>query len=175
MVAGLSLAEFVLQLWCECTNNNWRMDWSRQRLRQWEKGVMMDTSGIVMARSTVSNDLKQHLVSTDAKSLHDGLRKDARSREPKISLTIAELKQGLNLLNMSVRWLPHNLMMVDPFTKPLSKANVTPILNVLQKGSFHWQGFQLNSELEHLLERKQVRDAGYYNSRLKTRGINEVD
>eukprot|EP00971_Amphidinium_carterae_P259053 5141091-Amphidinium_carterae.1 len=170
MVAGLSLAEFVLQLWCECTNNNWCMDWSRQRLRQWEKGVMTDSTGIIMARSSVSNDLKQHLVITDAKSLYDGLRKDARSKEPKISLTIAELKQGLNLLNMSVRWLPHNLMMVDPFTKPLSKANVSPMLHVLQKGSF-----QLNSEMEHLLERRQVRDAGRYNSRLKTRGIDEDD
>eukprot|EP00971_Amphidinium_carterae_P097609 1931559-Amphidinium_carterae.1 len=110
MVAGLSLAEFVLQLWCECTNEHWNMGWSRQRLRQWECGTMMDCTGVLMARENTNRDLKGHLVITDAKSLYDGLRKDARSGEPKISLTIAELKQGLNMLNMAVRWLPHNLM-----------------------------------------------------------------
>eukprot|EP00971_Amphidinium_carterae_P007074 139957-Amphidinium_carterae.6 len=124
MVAGLSLAEFVLQLWCECTNECWHMGWSRQRIRQWECGAMIDCTGVLMARENANKDLKGHLVITDAKSLYDGLRKDVRNREPKISLTIAELNQGLNMMNMAVRWLPRNLMIVDPLTTPLSKANV---------------------------------------------------
>eukprot|EP00971_Amphidinium_carterae_P331541 6465172-Amphidinium_carterae.1 len=146
------------------------MGWSRKRLRQWESGNMMDCTGVLMARDVTNKDLKSHLVITDAKSLYDGLRKDARSREPKISLTIAELKQGLNLMNMAVRWLPHNLMLVDPFTKPLSKANASPLLHVFQKGSF-----QINSEMEHLLERKKTREAGHHNSRLKSKWTADED
>eukprot|EP00971_Amphidinium_carterae_P210028 4166422-Amphidinium_carterae.1 len=68
---------------------------------------------------------------------------------------------------MAVRWLPHNLMLVDPFTNPLSKANVSSLLHVFQKGSF-----QIKNELEHLLERKK---AGQYNSRLKSKWTADDD
>eukprot|EP00971_Amphidinium_carterae_P184570 3664434-Amphidinium_carterae.1 len=102
---------------------------------------MLSSQGTVIARDSTSDALKENVVVTDAKSLFDGLKRDARGKEPRVGLAVAELKQGMSLMGMKVRWIPHGVMLADAFTKPYTKANLAPLMHVLRNG---W--FQLTDE-----------------------------
>eukprot|EP00971_Amphidinium_carterae_P350333 6491492-Amphidinium_carterae.1 len=133
-MAGVAMAELILQLWCELTNALWSPSWQRQRLGCWEQGIMMSTSGTMIARDTTATSVKEGVSVTDAKSLFDGLKRDARGKEPRVGLAVAELKQGLSLMGLAVRWIPHGVMLADAFTKPCAKANLAPLMHVLRHG-----------------------------------------
>eukprot|EP00971_Amphidinium_carterae_P007068 139930-Amphidinium_carterae.1 len=161
-MAGVAMGELILQLWCEFTNALWSPSWQRQRLGCWEQGVMMSPQGSIIARNTSSDTLKERVVVTDAKSLFDGLKRDARGKEPRVGLAVAELKQGMSLMGLTVRWIPHGVMLADAFTKPDTKGNLAPLMHVLRHG---W--FQLTNEVLHLADRKKDREEGKTTGRSK--------
>eukprot|EP00971_Amphidinium_carterae_P235556 4674434-Amphidinium_carterae.5 len=133
------------------------------RDKDWHVGrlALPEISGTLLARSNSHDHLQQSICVTDAKSLYDSLRRDVRGREPRLAVTVVELRQGLGLLNdMSVRWIPHNLMLVDGFTKPFSKSNLSPLLTFLKTGYF-----TISDEHSQLAARKHEREELGYNKR----------
>ena len=56
---------------------------------------------------------------SDAKSLYDSLKREAKGKEPKVARAVAEAKQGMAAVGIEPRWTPHNRMIVDGMTKGL--------------------------------------------------------
>eukprot|EP00971_Amphidinium_carterae_P181130 3593173-Amphidinium_carterae.2 len=158
--AAIAMAEMAVDFLTELAHAQWSLQWPRQRLACWEAGYARDLSGTLLARSSSHDHLQQSICVTDAKSLYDSLRRDVRGREPRLAVTVAELRQGLGLLNMSVRWIPHNLMLVDGFTKPFGKANLGPLLKFLKTGHF-----TISDGNSQLLARQCEREQLGYNKR----------
>eukprot|EP00971_Amphidinium_carterae_P084416 1670936-Amphidinium_carterae.1 len=158
--AAIAMAEMAVDFFTELAHAEWSLQWPRQRLACWEAGFARDLSGTLVARSNSHDHLQQSICVTDAKSLYDSLRRDVRGKEPRLAVTVAELRQGLGLLNMSVRWIPHNLMLVDGFTKPFSKANLSPLVTFLKTGYF-----TISDEQSQLVARKHEREELGYNKR----------
>eukprot|EP00971_Amphidinium_carterae_P328638 6460622-Amphidinium_carterae.1 len=158
--AAIALAEMAVDFFTELAHAQWSLQWPRQRLACWEAGFARDLSGTLLARSNSHDHLQQSICVTDAKSLFDSLRRDVRGREPRLAVTVAELRQGLGLLNMSVRWIPHNIMLVDGFTKPFTKSNLSPLLRFLKSGHF-----TISDEDSQLAARQQEREQLGYNKR----------
>eukprot|EP00971_Amphidinium_carterae_P344931 6485618-Amphidinium_carterae.1 len=154
MVGGIASCELVFQLLSEMTNSDFSPCWSRERLMMWHQGVQRDSKGVVMLRAAGSEQLRQNLAITDAKSLYDALQGQARGKEPRIAIATAEAKQGMALLNLKPRWLPHNLMLSDPLTKVLGKCNAVPLLKCMRTGVF-----QLSPEQEHLDSRREEKSS----------------
>ena len=59
--------------------------------------------GTLVANASANAELKKHLVITDAKSLYDVMKQGAgvRSKEPRVTLMAAELRQGISALGSS--------------------------------------------------------------------------
>eukprot|EP00971_Amphidinium_carterae_P106671 2113144-Amphidinium_carterae.5 len=161
-MAAVAMSEFVWQIWSECTNSSWRPQENRRQLMRWESGQVLSSKGTLLARNDLDQKLRTSVAITDAKSLYDALRREARSKEPRVAMAVSELKQGLSLLGMQVRWVPHELNAVDAFTKSYTKANLTPLLHLMRTASYH-----VSDELQTLLSRKENRDAGVKTSREK--------
>eukprot|EP00971_Amphidinium_carterae_P242816 4821320-Amphidinium_carterae.1 len=161
--AAIAMAEMVVDFFTELAHAKWSLQWPRQRLACWEAGFARDLSGMLLAHSSSHDHLQQSICVTDAKSLYDSLRQHVRGREPRLAVTVAELRQGLGLLNMSVRWIPHNLMLVDGFTKPFTKANLSPLLKFLKTGYF-----KITDEDSQLAARQSEREQLGYNKRFHT-------
>eukprot|EP00971_Amphidinium_carterae_P282922 5616496-Amphidinium_carterae.1 len=112
-------------------------------------------------REAGSEQLRANLAITDAKRLYDALQGQARGKEPRIAIVTAEAKQGMALLNLKLRWLPH-LMISDPLTKVLGKCNAVPLLKCMRTGSF-----KLSPEQEHLDNRREEKSSRGHAQRLK--------
>ena len=85
---------------------------------------------------------------TNAASLYDALRREARGKEPPVAIAVDEIKQSLVVTSWCVRWCPYNAMMADPLTKLLHQANLQPVLQVMKCGHY-----TLASELEDICYR----------------------
>eukprot|EP00971_Amphidinium_carterae_P349233 6490913-Amphidinium_carterae.1 len=162
LMAAVAMSEFVWQLWCECTNSSWRPHEHRRQLMRWESGQVLSSKGTLVARDDLDHKLRTAVAITDAKSLYDALRREARSKEPRVAMAVSELKQGLSLLGMQIRWVPHELNAVDAFTKNYTKANLAPLLHLMRTASY-----QVSDELQLMLGRKEDRAAGMKMSREK--------
>eukprot|EP00971_Amphidinium_carterae_P122614 2427689-Amphidinium_carterae.1 len=162
MVGGIASCELVFQLLTEMTNSEYTPGWSRERLMLWHQGIQRDSKGAVMMREAGSEQLRENLAITDAKSLYDALQGQARGKEPRIAIATAEAKQGMALLNLKPRWLPRNLMISDPLTKVLGKCNAVPLLRCMRSGCF-----KLCPEQEHLDNRREEKSSRGHAQRLK--------
>eukprot|EP00971_Amphidinium_carterae_P329176 6461482-Amphidinium_carterae.1 len=156
------MAELCNNVWLEASNARWSLTWARHNLGQWESGQQRSTAGTLVARADCSNALLESVCVTDAKSLFDSLKREAKSREPRVAVAVAELKQGLSVLNLGIRWVPHQEMICDGFTKCFGQGHLSPLLSLLRSG------FAKLVAEEMLLEnRKLEREQKGYNQRSK--------
>ena len=119
------------------------------------KGRMESEDGVVFFRDDVQRELRKHLAITDAKSHNDALRREARGKEPRVAAAVGEIKQSLVVTSCSFRLSPHCVMMEDPLTKRLHKANLQPRLQVVKSGHK-----TLGSEFDEEEFQQQQREAG---------------
>eukprot|EP00971_Amphidinium_carterae_P023497 463577-Amphidinium_carterae.1 len=138
LVNALAFAEYIHSALCEVTNASFSRLVGRRRLYQWSRGQMLDYQGYLIARDSLSAELRKSLVVTDAKSLYDQLGKESgmRGREPRLALAAAECREALSLLGLRPRWAPHNVCAVDSLTKALSKSHAEPLMRLLRAGTF---------------------------------------
>eukprot|EP00971_Amphidinium_carterae_P266178 5279948-Amphidinium_carterae.1 len=159
---GVAMAELCNNIWLEASNARWSLTWARHNLGQWESGVQRSTTGLLVARADCSSPLLESVCVTDAKSLFDSLKREAKSREPRVAVAVAELKQGLSVLNLGIRWIPHQEMICDGFTKSFSQGHLSPLLSLMRTGFA-----RLVAEDKQLENRKLERLHKGYNSRSK--------
>eukprot|EP00971_Amphidinium_carterae_P120745 2392302-Amphidinium_carterae.4 len=131
---GVAMAELCNNVWLEASNARWSLTWARHNLGQWESGMQRSTTGVLAARADCSSPLLESVCVTDAKSLYDSLKREAKSREPRVAVAVAELKQGLSVLNLGIRWIPHQAMVCDGFTKCFGQGHLSPLLTLLRSG-----------------------------------------
>ena len=134
LVAGVACGEYIMQSFLELTHGDYHPTWSRQRLMMWEQGTARHPDGSIILRHSLDETLKRHLVITDAKSLYDSLRGQAKGKEPRVAIAIGEIKQGMAMLGLRARWIPHNHMLCDPLTKSFLKNNATLLLSTMKSG-----------------------------------------
>jgi len=116
-------------------------------------------------RNDIDKRLRDHLCVMDAKSLYDALLKEARGREPRVALSVAEIKQGMATLGIRPRWIPHNEMLCDPLKKSFAKSNLRALLRTMRTGRL-----QLGCEKDEMSYRQAVKASGKAVPRLKGRG-----
>ena len=89
---------------------------------------------------------------TDAKSLYDNLiREQYSGTEKRSALEICVIRDSLESLGGSARWVPHEENPVDCMTK--LKGNVVRMLQLLKSGTY-----RLTAETEEMEKRKQYRE-----------------
>ena len=130
----------------------------------WENGKTHSVHGTLVVNASANTELRKHLVIADAKSLYDMMKQGAgvRSKEPRVTLMAAELRQGISALGLQARWTPHNLMLCNPLTKAAHKANLQPLRTVMSSGNY-----QLSPEWQLEAERSQTRSEGQLAPRMR--------
>ena len=89
---------------------------------------------------------------TDAKSLYDNLTKEQYTgAEKRSALEICVIRDSLDSLGGSARWVPHEENPVDCMTK--LKGNSSRMIQMLTTSSY-----QLTREQEEMVKRKEYRD-----------------
>ena len=99
---------------------------------------------------------------TDAKSLYDNLvREQYSGAEKRAALEMCVIKDSLESLGGTARWVPHDLNPTDCMTK--LKGNASQMLQLLRTGRY-----RLTEEAAELVKRKEYREAtGMRNPRPK--------
>ena len=135
-----------------------------------DHGLSLD--GVVVCRTTMDTVLKENLGITDAKSLFDALKKQAKGKDPRIALAVGEIRQGMIACAADVRWIPHNHQLVDPLTKRLHKSNLQALMRTMRSGTY-----MLRSEEDEMAYRKRIRESGQTLQRVKGKApvINQED
>eukprot|EP00971_Amphidinium_carterae_P280152 5561133-Amphidinium_carterae.1 len=166
LVNALAFTEFMHTALCEVTNSAYSRLVSKRRLYQWSHGESLDYRGCLIAKDSLSAELRKNLVVTDAKSLYDQLGKESgmRGREPRLALAAAESREALALLGIKPRWAPHNVCCVDSLTKQWSKSHAEPLMRLLQRGVF-----RLSPETDVLQSRQIEKSEWGSNQRSKRR------
>eukprot|EP00971_Amphidinium_carterae_P014802 292219-Amphidinium_carterae.1 len=142
---GVSMAELCNNIWLEASNAKWSLTWARH-LGQWESGMQRSPTGTLVARADCSSPLLESVCVTDAKSLYDSLKREAKSREPRVAVAVAELKQGLSVLNLGVRWIPHQEMVCDGFTASVKVTLVRSWHSYGQDSSSLWLRIRMHTK-----------------------------
>eukprot|EP00971_Amphidinium_carterae_P094894 1877631-Amphidinium_carterae.1 len=81
MVGAVAAAEWAMQAYLEMTLSAFRSDWVREKLYAWESNQSRDLQDLIIGRDGNSEELKFGVVITEAKSLHDALRGQAKGKE----------------------------------------------------------------------------------------------
>ena len=167
MVGAVACAGWVQQAYLEMASSHFNPEHARLRAGEWSHSTADDPPrlefcGILAGRSNCEPKLKECLAITDAKSLYDSMLKEAKGKEPRVALAVGEIKQGLAAIGASPRWVPHNTMIVDGFTKELSKSNLQPLIAVMKAGTYKMKG-----EHDEKVYREQVKASGSAITRLK--------
>ena len=135
-------------------------------LRKWPQHLSAAET-LVLASSQSEQVLKQALAIVDAKSLYDHLAKDSvGGQDKRTAIEIQIIREDLNNLSGSIRWVDHQAMIADGLTK--IKGSNESLYRLLESGSFCIQ-----KELENLENRKKAREAGATNSEMRRSGIKE--
>eukprot|EP00971_Amphidinium_carterae_P306878 6098510-Amphidinium_carterae.2 len=165
-VNAFAFAEYTHSALCEVANASFSRLVGRRRLYQWSSGQTLDFKGCLIARDSLSAQLRKNLVVTDAKSLYDQLGKESgvKGREPGLALAAAECREALSLLGLRPRWAPRNVCAVDSLTKPLSKFYAEPLMRWLRAGTF-----RLAPEEDALQTRQEEKTVWGSNQRNKRR------
>ena len=171
LCAGAHFAEWVQQLFCKITNGFYDVYQRKVSLDNWEKGRELENlplcvRGALIARETVTEDLRRNLCITDAKSLYDALsRNTLKGKEKQVALVTAEIKQVMAVTGLIPRWLPHNEMICDGLTKDLKGGNLKPLRKFMQQGTL-----RLSCELDEVAYRTKERQEGRRVPRVKGHG-----
>ena len=166
MIGGVSAGEWVQFCYMEMSNSRFTRDVLKQRLRSWDMSCPERPAelgpGILAAKASSDPLLMKTLGITDAKSLFDALQREARSREPRVSLAVSEIKQSMAIVAAQPRWIPHNVMLADSMTKGMPKANLTPLMQAMASGCYC-----MKSEVDEQKYRENVRASGQTIARLR--------
>ena len=135
-------------------------------LRKWPQHLSA-AEALVLASSQSEQVLKQALAIVDAKSLYDHLSKDSvGGQDKRTAIEIQIIREDLNNLSGSIRWVDHQAMIADGLTK--IKGSNEALYRLLDSGLFCIQ-----KELDNLENRRRAREAGATNSEMRRSGIKE--
>jgi hypothetical protein len=100
------------------------------------------------------DDSKMNMAAiTDAKSLYDNLvREQYSGAEKRAALEMCVIKDSLESLGGSARWVPHDVNPTDCMTK--LKGNASQMLQLLRTGSYRF-----TEEAAELVKRTEYREA----------------
>ena len=122
---------------------------------------------LVMASEKSGETLKEALTVVDAKSLFDHLSKDGvGGQDKRTAVEIQIIREDLNSLSGSIRWVDHKAMIADGPTK--IKGSNEALYRLLQSGRF-----SLKEEGRNLEDRKNARADGTTNAEIRRSGIKE--
>ena len=167
-LGATACTEWVQQIYGGLANSNHDVKGPRKHMNAWMEGQPVGNHSVLAVRADCDERLAEHLLVTDAKSLFDGLEREARGKEPRVAIAIGELKQSMAAIGMIPRWLPHNEMLADPLTKYVSKANLGPLLRTMKTGMF-----KLTSEADEKAHREHIKASGGNLQRLKGKAVLE--
>ena len=167
MVGGVACLEWTMAAYGELSNAAYDSTFIRDKVLQWDASTPIPAhnlcfDGVLLCRADADRTLRENLAITDAKSLYDALKKQAKGKEPRIALAAGEIRQGMNACGVQVRWIPHNEQLCDPLTKRMHKANLQALMRVMRAGRY-----KLRSEGDELAYRRQVRESGRTLQRIK--------
>ena len=178
MVGAVSCAEWVQYCYLEMANANFLNCQLKQRVKDWndsepehknENGI----EGKLLIAETGNDFFKETLTATDAKSLYDALHKEAKGKEPRVALAVAEIKQSLAALKAGPKWIPHNYMLADGLTKKLDKSNLAPLLKLMSSGHYSMQSEMKEQEFREKLK-EQGGSVARQRGRQQKQQLNEV-
>ena len=166
MVAATAQTEWMMQHIGELSNSHHEMELAARRVKGWSDGMPQPVckESLLLAQEKTEDTLQQNLAITDAKSLHGSLRKDARGKEPRVALAVAEIRQSLEACLAAPRWIPHNFMLCDGLTKQISKSNLLPLLVAMRTGNF-----KIAAEGDEESDGQKIKEKGLSIQRLKGR------
>lgn len=134
-------------------------------LREWPQRLC-GRQVMAMISSTTSESLRGSMAIVDAKSLYDQLCKDTiGGQDKRTAIEIQIIREDLNSLSGSVRWVDHPAMLADPLTK--LKGSSEPLYRLLSTGEF-----QLVAEDDRMSARNQAKEAGVSNTDIRRFGVN---
>ena len=167
MVGGVACLEWTMAAYGELSNAADDSTFIRGKVLQWDASTPLQAhnlclDGGLICRSDADKTLRENLAITDAKSLYDALKKQAKGKEPRTALAAGEIKQGMIACGAQVRWIPHNHQLCDPLTKRMHKANLQALMRTMRSGRY-----RLRSEGDELAYRRQVRESGQTLQRIK--------
>lgn len=160
MEAAVSDCEWVQQACGEMSNASFHPSWIKFRMSKWnqstaEKPPRLVINGAMIYRDNSKDKLKENLAVTDTKSLYDGLKKEAKTKEQKIAISIGVIKQGFAATGMQPRWAPHNVVLADALTKELQRYNLQPLMKTMATGKY-----KLTSEEDEIAHREHLKATG---------------
>ena len=173
MVGAVACGEWIQLCYGEMSNSWFRPEWAKVRISEWdttdfEKPCRANLDGTFIFRNNANDGLCENLAISDAKSFYDALIGEARGKEPRVAVAVAEIKQGMAALSIQPRWIPHNVMIVDGMTKELSCRNLLPLLNCMRDGTY-----QMRSEKGEKTYSEDLKAAGKILARLKGKPMSE--
>ena len=149
-------------------NSEATQDLSKQRLAIWERTTsraeakQLPWPGHFLFRDDVDEELRRNITITDAKSLYDAMKGQVRGKEPRVAIAVGEVKQSMAALGLVARWVPHNIMLVDGFTKMISKSNLAPLVSCMRSGTY-----KIKAEVDEMSYRQQQKAEGKALKRLR--------
>ena len=137
-------------------------------IRNWTEHLS-GSKVMALASSSSSERLKGSLAVCDAKSLYDQFsRETIGGSDKRIAIEIQIIREDLNSLHGSIRWIDHPAILADGLTKV--KGSNRPLYQVLCSGKF-----QLTAEEDHMQARHLAREDGQKSHEIRRFGINQND
>ena len=137
-------------------------------IRNWTEHLS-GSKVMALASSSSSERLKGSLAVVDAKSLYDQFsRETIGGSDKRTAIEIQIIREDLNSLHGSIRWIDHPAMLADGLTKV--KGSNRPLYQVLCSGKF-----QLTAEEDHMQARHLARENGQKSHEIRRFGINQND
>ena len=113
-----------------------------------------------------SEKLRGSLAVVDAKSLYDQLCKDTiGGQDKRTTIEIQIIREDLNVLAGSIRWVDHPAMIADTLTKV--KGSCDALYKMLSTGRF-----QLVSENDQMIARSDAKGSGMTSMDMRKFGVN---
>ena len=102
-------------------------------LKRWEK-VMRERRTCAFASEQSEQRLRKNICVVDAKSLYDHLSKETLgvADDKRTAIEMQIIRQSMSETATQIRWVPHQLMLVDGLTK--KGGNMLPLYSLLRSG-----------------------------------------
>ena len=119
-------------------------------IKEWP-ALLAGEETLAFARDSTSERLQECLAIVDAKSLYDHLSKETiGGQDKRTAIEIQIIRQELNQLNASIRWVDHPAMLADPLTKV--RGATRALFDMLSSGVF-----SIAAEVDQMHQRKEER------------------
>ena len=144
----------------EFTNGNFE-------IHSWPE-KMKASEALALASSQSEGLLKESLAIVDAKSLFDYLSKETvgGGQDKRTAIEIQIIRQDLNSIDGSIRWVDHSAMLADGLTK--LKGSNAALYRVLGTGKF-----SIKEEATQMVARQKARAQGQTSSDIRRFGVKE--